>query len=179
MIPSLKNTLRRCHSTVRPLMNSSAPISPLLRPSSGEAGNVFLLRCEFVLRVGYTFANLLTRGQQLHAVPVQRSFRHPLPRTSRYAAPSCGRVSTRRPSRRSHSPYTRWLRGEFGRSCVRARQAIDSPYQCSATSAVLTIARPPGLDPGGPIGALDGHVEKLLQGLVRRFRASASDARPR
>jgi len=30
LMPSLVNTLRRCHSTVRGLMNSSAPISELL-----------------------------------------------------------------------------------------------------------------------------------------------------
>ena len=41
VMPSLAKTLRRCHSTVRALMNSSAAISGLVRPSRASRAMCF------------------------------------------------------------------------------------------------------------------------------------------
>ena len=43
-MPSFVNTLCRWYSTVRGLMNSSAPISGFVRPFCGEPGDLRLLR---------------------------------------------------------------------------------------------------------------------------------------
>lgn len=57
---SFVNTLRSCHSTVRTLRKSSAPISGLVRPLSGEASDVLFLRCEVVAGVLGSLADRLS-----------------------------------------------------------------------------------------------------------------------
>ncbi len=67
LIPSLVKTLRRCHSTVRALRYSSAPISGFVRPSARQPGDVLLLRGERSARVVTALADRLPGGQQLMA----------------------------------------------------------------------------------------------------------------
>jgi hypothetical protein len=54
---------------------------------------------------------------------------------------SCSRASTRRFSRRSHSPYRRCARARSGRCLVRPSRRIASRYQPSAASSLLSRAR--------------------------------------
>ena len=102
LMPSFVNTFFRCHSTVRGLRKSAAPISG----SSGRRGRAG--RCappgsELVARVVAALADLLAGGQQLVPRTLGESLRaHREKRLAR--ARSCSRASTRRPSRRSHSP---------------------------------------------------------------------------
>ena len=64
-MPSLVNTLRRCHSTVRGLRKSCAPISGFDRPS--RASRAICRSCggQLVARLGGPPAHPLARGQQL------------------------------------------------------------------------------------------------------------------
>ena len=64
-MPSLVNTFFRCHSTVRGLRNSSAPISGFVSPSRASRAMCCLLRRELVARVVAALAHLLAGGQQL------------------------------------------------------------------------------------------------------------------
>ena len=66
-IPSLPNTLRRCHSTVRGLRNSRAPISGFDSPSRASSRDLPLLRGQIVARLDRPLAHLLARRQQLPA----------------------------------------------------------------------------------------------------------------
>ena len=67
LIPSLVNTLRRCYSTVRGLMNSWAPISGFVSPS--RASRAICASCAVSSsRVSSrALAHLLAGGQQLAA----------------------------------------------------------------------------------------------------------------
>ena len=67
MMPSLVNTLRRCHSTVRALMNSCRADLGIGAPVSGQPGDVLLLRGELGVRVDLASADLLAGGEQLPA----------------------------------------------------------------------------------------------------------------
>ena len=102
-MPSFGYTLRRCHSTVLELMNSSAPISELVRPS--EAMRAIWSSC--------AVSSYWTSTVRLRTVsPVAASSRDA--RSAKASAPidtndSCAvrrwpRASTRRCSRLSHSP---------------------------------------------------------------------------
>ena len=53
------NTLRRCHSTVRGLMKSRAPIFRIRQPVAGEPGDLLLLGGELVPRVISATAHFL------------------------------------------------------------------------------------------------------------------------
>ena len=55
------NTLRKCHSTVRALMYSCAPISGLVRPSKARRGYLLLLGCEVIARFISSLADCLSR----------------------------------------------------------------------------------------------------------------------
>ena len=103
LIPSLANTLRRCHSTVRGLMNSWPPISELLRP----------LRASPAICASCAVSSFTVASVRLRVVsPVAasswraRSANPAIPIVSSiwYAVRSCSRASRRRPWRRSHSP---------------------------------------------------------------------------
>ena len=63
-----------------------------------------------------------------------------------WAVRSCSRASTRRPSRRSHSPYSRCARASSGRSRVRPSRSIASRYRSSASAAVAQQRPAAGLD---------------------------------
>ena len=65
LIPSFPNTLRRCHSTVRELRNSWAPISGFVCPSGGQARNLHLLRRQLVERLDRALSHRLAGRQQL------------------------------------------------------------------------------------------------------------------
>ena len=67
LIPSLPNTLRRCHSTVRGLRNSWAPISGFVCPSAASRAICDLLRRQVVERLDGALAHRLAGGQQLAA----------------------------------------------------------------------------------------------------------------
>ena len=67
VIPSLANTLPRCHSTVRELRKSRAPISGLDRPSRASPAIWRSWPGELVARVDGALARLLARGQKLAA----------------------------------------------------------------------------------------------------------------
>ena len=60
-IPSLLNTLRRCHSTVRGLRKSRAPISGFERPSRARSSDLPLLCGQIVARLDGPLAGLLAR----------------------------------------------------------------------------------------------------------------------
>ena len=66
-MPSLVNTLRRCHSTVRADRNSWAPISGFDRPSRASRAICSSCGGELVARLGAALAHLLARGDQLPA----------------------------------------------------------------------------------------------------------------
>ena len=64
-MPSFPNTLRRCHSTVRGLRNSWAPISGFVRPSAAALRDLQLLRGQVVERLDRALAHRLPGGEQL------------------------------------------------------------------------------------------------------------------
>ena len=64
---SLVNTLRRCHSTVRGLMNSCGADLGVRQSVAGEPGDLRLLRREHVARLDRALAHRLAGGQELAA----------------------------------------------------------------------------------------------------------------
>jgi hypothetical protein len=66
-MPSLVNTLRKCHSTVRALMNSWLPISGIGLAACGEAGDLCFLGGEIEACVNGAFADRLTGCQKFAA----------------------------------------------------------------------------------------------------------------
>ena len=102
-MPSLVNTLRRCHSTVRADRNSWAPISVLVRPST--ASRAMRASCS-VSSTDAAAARLRTVSPVASSSRRARSANASMPIASRMscAARSWARASVRRFSRRSHSP---------------------------------------------------------------------------
>jgi hypothetical protein len=66
-MPSFTNTFRRCHSTVRGLRKSCAPISGVRQAVAREPGDLFLLRGELIARVVAALSHVLAGGDQLAA----------------------------------------------------------------------------------------------------------------
>jgi hypothetical protein len=97
VIPSLANTLRRCHSTVRGLRNRRAPTSGLDSPSRASRS--------ICSSWGVSWSRVSSMRRRLFA-PVAASFRRarsanasiPIASSMSYAARSCSRASRRRPS---------------------------------------------------------------------------------
>ncbi len=87
---------------------------------SRQLGDALSLRGELILRVDLSFADFLACGQQLRRA---RSANPAAPMFSNMpkAARSCCRASARLFSRRSHSPYSRWVRASSGLKVVRER----------------------------------------------------------
>ena len=65
LIPSFPNTLPRCHSTVRGLRNSWAPIFRVRLPAGGQSRDLRFLRGQLVERLDRALAHCLAGGQQL------------------------------------------------------------------------------------------------------------------
>ena len=122
LTPDLSNTFRRCHSTVRALMKSSAPISGLVRPSR-PLGDVLLLWCEIVQGVDVSLADLFAGGQQLSTGSVGEAV-GAFEANASYARCSWSRASDRRCSRRSHSPNSRRVPATSNRSRVGFSRSI-------------------------------------------------------
>ena len=117
-IPSLPKTLCRCHSTVRGLRNNWAPICALVSPS--RASRAICSSCG-VSSSRRSSGRLRGFAPAATSSPRARSANASIPISANIssAARSRSRASLRRPSRRSHSPYTRWLRASSGRRRVR------------------------------------------------------------
>jgi MFS family permease len=125
LMPSFSNTLCRCHSTVRGLMNSRAPISGF--DSRSQASRAIC--------VSWGVRSLDVSTVRLRTVsPVATSSRRarssnasmPIAPNISWAVRSRARASRRRPSRRSHSPYSRCARASSGRNRVRPSRSIAS-----------------------------------------------------
>ena len=100
---SFAKTLLRCHSTVRRLRNSSAPISGLVRPSAARRA----MRASCAVnssRPPTVRLRTVSPVASAHAELVRRRPRHPCRRTSRWPTATWWRASTRRPCLRNHSP---------------------------------------------------------------------------
>ena len=67
LTPSFAKTFRRCHSTVRALMNSCAPICRIRQAVPRQPGDVLLLRRELGAGLGAAGAHLLPRRDQFAA----------------------------------------------------------------------------------------------------------------
>ena len=122
---SLVKTLRRWYSTVRGLMKSWAPISGFVRPSTASR-----VTCS-----SWAVSSWYVSTVRLRMVsPVASSSRSarsanasaPMRRKNSWAGRSCSRASVRRFCRRSHSPYTSWLRARCTAMLVRPRRSIAS-----------------------------------------------------
>ena len=94
VIPSLLNTLRRCHSTVRTLRNNSLPISALLRPF--RASRAMCSSCgvsSFCVSI-CRFRTFSAPPHELPAGRLRRTPRHPSHQRGRTRARSSVRAST-------------------------------------------------------------------------------------
>ena len=111
-MPSLVNTLRRCHSTVRGLRKSRAPISGFDSPS--RASRAICASCggELVARLDRALAHLLAGGQQLAR---GRARRTPPCRSRRTCRGRCAAARARRPAG-SRGAATRRRAGARGRA---------------------------------------------------------------
>ena len=107
---------------------------------AGQPGDLLLLRGELVARLELrlrTFSPVAISSRRARSanasIPIEVNWS--------WAARSWVRASTRRCSRRSHSPYTRWARASSGRSRVRPSRSIASRYRSSAAPPPLSSAR--------------------------------------
>jgi hypothetical protein len=116
----LGNTLRRCHSTVRTLMNSWAPISELGRPS--RASRAMKASCAVSVLLGHV------RQQAQHAQPDQEP----------------GPPLARRPRRRRSAPHHAVAPESAGDDPASARTVDANPR----TPAPSPTARPRHAPPG-------------------------------
>ena len=166
LIPSLVNTLRRCHSTVRGLRNSWAPISEFVRPS--RASRAICSSC------GVSSSRVVDRGA---CAP---SRRWPAARAGRARrTPPCPSPRTRRArraaarGRRSAGPRgaatrrTGGARGRARRGCACGRAARSPRGRAPRpASPSLSSARDRASMPERPVGA----------GRARHARSSRSSA---
>ena len=161
LMPSLVNTLRRCHSTVRRLRNSRAPISGFESPSRGQQPDLPLLCGQIVARLDgprRTFSPVARRSLgRARRTPPCRS-----PPTSRGPCAvaharrpggSRGATTRRRPAEHGRArdaagsvPVSRWPRDAGARrshprsKSARQRACIPRPQSVSQ-DAVAAITR--------------------------------------
>ena len=170
VMPSFVNTLRRCHSTVRALMKSWAPISGFDRPSRARraicvswavrSSRVSTCACAPSAPVAEQLPPRAL-GEALHADRVEH-----LVRDAQLAARVDPAVR-----RRSHSPYSRWVRASSARTRVRPRCSMRLAEGASATSPVAQEGSRAGLDPERPVGAGSPAPSRpAVQGLASRGR---------
>jgi hypothetical protein len=134
---SLVNTLRRCHSTVRALMNSCAPISGFDRPSPGEPGNLGFLGCELLARLGAALADLLPGSDQFPAGALGERLHPDRGEQVVGGAQLLARVDA---STLAAQPFA-VARPSSGRTWVRPTRSIASRYKRSALSPLVRSAR--------------------------------------
>ena len=127
VMPSLANTLRRCHSTVRGLRNSRAPISGFERPS--RASRAICASCGVsssrVSRAA--LAHRLAGGRPARAARARRT--PPCPIADEHLVGDCAAARARRHggSRGAATRRRAGARGRSsGRSRVRSRRSIAS-----------------------------------------------------
>jgi hypothetical protein len=141
--PSFPNTLRRCHSTVRGLRNSWAAISGFVCPPT--AGPATCTSC------GVSSSSVAPVRLRTVA-PVARSSRRtrsanasmPMSESIVCATRSCSRASTRRCSRRSHSPNRRCARASVAQvlTCVSRSINFRQSRSAACPSASIAASRP-------------------------------------
>ena len=133
LIPSLANTLRRCHSTVRGLMNSWAPISGLEQAVAGEPRDLRLLRGELVARLDACACAPSRRWPAARGGRARRTPPCPSRRTSR------GRCAAARARRRAGARGAAIRRRAGGRGRARPDAGAAEPLDRLAVER----ARPP------------------------------------
>ena len=139
-MPSLVNTLRRCHSTVLALRKSCPPISALESPS--EASRAMLSSC--AVRSGRP-----CRAGAVAGAPADCSRRRarsakpriPMAVNIRCAAPQLLARLGAAAARPSHSPYSRCVRASSPRTCDRPSRSTASWKAFSAGSPSASRAR--------------------------------------
>ena len=164
--PELGEHLARCHSTVRGLRNSRAPISGLDRPSRASAAICALLRRELVARVDGALARPSRRSR---AARGGRARRTPPCRSRRASRGRCA-AARARPRAGPRGAATRRRADARGRAPAAAAygpgDAIASRYARSAASPSLIRARTRASIPSDPVGAR--HARALGEPLERR-----------
>ena len=179
-MPSLANTLRRCHSTVRGLRKSRAPISGFDRPSRASRAICSSCGGQLVARLSGPLAHVLARGQQLAAGALGERLHADRSRTARGPSAAArgrrrgdarGAATPRRGGARARgragvacAPGGRWLRGTGARrprprSAARATRACRPSAQSEPVPSVCSPSRASArrceLGVPGPRGSLD------------------------
>jgi hypothetical protein len=128
------------HSAVRGLMNSCAPISGFVWPSAASRATcvscTVSVCCGSLVRLRTVSPVAWSSRRALSANPAAPKWPNML-----WAVLRCSRASTRRCSRRSHSPYTRWARARCMAIRLRPRRSIASEYRLSAAGPSVSRAR--------------------------------------
>ena len=169
------NTLRRCHSTVRGLRKSRAPISRVGQPVAGEPRDLLLLRSQLVARLDRRACAPSRRWPAARGGRARRTPPCPIDdesvvRRSQLLARIDAAILAAQPL-----AVEQVARASSGRSRVRARRSIASRYRGSAASPSLSSARERASDAQRPVG---GRVCRgLLEQLASASRASSARRR--
>ena len=151
-IPSLLNTLRRCHSTVRGLRNSRAPISGFDSPSRASPAICRSCASQIIARLHGPLAHLLAGRRQLAARALGERL-HPDRSELSCAARSCTRAST--PALLAAQPLAiEQMRAGELRTQPGARQSLDRlAVQALGALTLADECAAAGFDAQCPIGA--------------------------
>ena len=151
-IPSLENTWRRCHSMVRGLRNRRAAISGFESPSLASWA---IWRSCGVRSSRVSAIRRRTFSPVARSSPPARSANASMPIdvNSSCARLSSARASSRRLSRRSHSPYSRCVRASSARTRVRPRWSIAVAEPALGVGALAEQGPGARLDAERPFGS--------------------------